>query len=1029
MKDLLREAKKAGRKKDFSRAGDLCDMAGHPLDAITYYVKGKHFLLAGQVAARIGEYAQAAGFFNKAGDAGQAAEMYIKAGQKKKAAATFEQSGQYVKAAELEEQMQNYMAAAAFYELGGRTEKAADLFARAGDNARAAELYERMMQPDGSAAIDSGAYALDHAGPRKAKYARFAGILHMKAGRFDKAGKLLQQAGLFDQAVEAYRKAGRTERATALLMRLENYEEALRLIEDNPSARIDPKMLGELYLRSGRFDRAAQEFLANGLKFKAAECFESAGNLVRAADLFLREGEIIRAADLYQGAGRHQEAARAYEEAAEWENAAHAYEKASLPREAARAHLKAGRVARAARIYMDAGEKDEAIRILQKVGSGEPAFGQSSFLLGTLFFERGLFAPAATKFEAAVQILANEDRVRGLYHLALTYEQMGRAQEACGLYEQILAVDFHHADVADRLKALAAQVGPPAPETTTTPSGVGTTSQQMLNATPQATAGSITGRLEGTRLLGQGPHATVMEAYDRILQKKVAAKKYPPRQTDGPDMIDRFLREARKVSDLSHPHLVGVFGVGEDHEGRYIIEELVEGRTLREILDEKIRLEPARIIDYSTQICDLLAYAHRQGILHRNLRPSNIFIRGDDQVKVSDFGLSRRISDPAASRDLTLCYRSPESIRSERVDRRSDIYAFGIILFEMLIGAPPFPLETAAFDHVNVPPAFPSKVDRVIPAFLRKIVKKCLAKDQARRYRSAEQILDELKASALVPGAVIADRYEIVRELGIGGMGRIYQAIDRDLDEVVALKVLRAGTGEDNYEERFLREIKMTRKITHPNVVKVFDLGSWRDHKYITMEYIDGMNIEQWVRLRPRLDIPEAIRLIIGIAQGLSSAHALGIIHRDIKPQNILLKSGTVPKVLDFGIARTSGNRDMTTAGFVMGSPKYMSPEQVQGQPLDARTDIYSLGVVMYFVFTGREPFVGDSSSVIAYKHLGELPRAPRDVNPEVPDWLSDLILRALAKNSDDRFATMEELIEALRDHQSEAVATAGSDA
>jgi len=214
--------------------------------------------------------------------------------------------------------------------------------------------------------------------------------------------------------------------------------------------------------------------------------------------------------------------------------------------------------------------------------------------------------------------------------------------------------------------------------------------------------------------------------------------------------------------------------------------------------------------------------------------------------------------------------------------------------------------------------------------------------------------------------------------------------------------------------ERFLREIKMTRRISHPNVVKVYDLGSWKEHKYITMEHIEGMNLEQWVRLQSGIDIPMAVKMLIDISRGLQSAHDLGIIHRDIKPQNILLKDGKTPKILDFGIARGAEGSDMTTSGFVMGSPKYMSPEQVQAMPLDARTDIYSMGVLMYFVFTGREPFVGDTPSVIAYKHIGEAPRPPREINAAIPEWLSDIVLRALAKDREQRFASAADLATAL---------------
>jgi serine/threonine protein kinase len=605
--------------------------------------------------------------------------------------------------------------------------------------------------------------------------------------------------------------------------------------------------------------------------------------------------------------------------------------------------------------------------------------------------------------------------VKCLYHLALTYEQLGRVEEACRLYEKVLSVDYHHADVAERLKTLAQQVSQhSAGSSTSAQKQAVRDTLRMGVATPQGIAANISGRLEVTRKLGEGRYAVVYEAYDRVLQKKVAAKRYPPATTQAPDMITRFLREAQKASELSHPNMVTVYGIGEDHEGRYILEELVDGRSLRDLLDEKIRIEPARVMEIATQVCEVLSYAHRKSVIHRDLRPENIFLIAQDQVKVSDFGLKARMTDASAAEGRSVCYTSPEAIRSERVDERSDIYALGVILYEILLGEPPFPADTASFDHLNVPPPFPTKVDRMLPAFLRKIIERCLEKDRTRRYRSAAQVLDELKASAIVPGVIIAERYEIVRELGIGGMGRIYQALDRELDEPVALKVLRAGDAEGRQVERFLWEIKMTRRISHPNVVKVFDLGSWKEHKYITMEYIEGVNLEQWVRLQSRIDIPEAIRLIVDVAHGLESAHALGIIHRDVKPQNILLKDGKVPKILDFGIARGSEGSDMTTSGFVMGSPKYMSPEQVQAMPLDTRTDIYSMGVLMYFVFTGREPFVGDTPSVIAYKHIGEAPRPPREVNPAIPAWLNDIILKALAKDREQRFASASDLAGAL---------------
>lgn len=1032
MPDLLKEARKAARKGDLSRAGDLFDLAGHPHEAIQVYVEGGHFLLAAQVASRNGDLTAAAGYFAAGGDHIQAAEVYLRSGQRRKAAVMYERAGQYLRAAEVEEKMGNLGVAAAYYETGGQLEKAAYLYAQVGNNLKAAELYEDLIRTTVEAdSGSSGAFSSEETRKRSARYARFSGILHFKAGQYTTAGPRLEEAGLFEQAVEAYRKASQTARAAQLLVRLENYAEALRVVEEDPTAKIDGRMLGELLLRGGQYARAAETFLAENLGFKAAECFESAGDLARAAQLFAAEGEHIRAADLFAAIGRFEEAAESYGRGGEDANAAQEYLRAGQPTKAVSAFVAAGQPTAAAEILLRDGDEDGAIRLLQRVKRRDAEHSKAALLLGTVFARQGLHTLALEKFEAALAGTKEQtQRARCLYNQGLAFEQMGRIDEARGAYERVLSIDYHHADVAQRVKRLARQLAaarraslPPGPagkrSLAVTPAPAEGAACDPGAETPPASSqpvaqNPVTARLDFVKVIGRGRHGEVLEAYDRALHRRVAVRKFPP-APDGPDLYGRLLREAERSRELIHPNVVTVFGTAEDASGRYIITELVEGQTLRDLFDEKVRLEPAKIMSFAQQAAELLSQAHRKGLLHRDLRPENIFIIGTDTLKIADFGLKSRFSDATEREGQLLCYASPELIRGERVDARSDIYALGVVIYEMFLGEPPFPPETAFFDHLNTPPSYPQKVDRVIPAFLKKIIGKCLEKDPARRYRSAGLLADDLRASGIVPGVIVADRYEIVREIGIGGMGRVYQAVDRELDEVVAIKVLRVTDVEGKQLERFLREIKLARRIGHPNVVKVYDLGSWRDHKYITMEYIDGVNLEQWRRLAPSVEIDATARMMIDVARALESAHALGIIHRDIKPQNILIQGGTTPKLLDFGIARSkSGEVDLTTAGFVMGSPKYMSPEQVQALPLDSRTDIYSLGVVMYFAFTGREPFVGDTPTGIAYRQIHGTPRPPEELNGAVPPWLAAAILKAMEKDAKERYASMAELASAL---------------
>jgi serine/threonine-protein kinase len=293
-------------------------------------------------------------------------------------------------------------------------------------------------------------------------------------------------------------------------------------------------------------------------------------------------------------------------------------------------------------------------------------------------------------------------------------------------------------------------------------------------------------------------------------------------------------------------------------------------------------------------------------------------------------------------------------------------------------------------------------------------MQKCLHKDPKRRYADAEMILEELEVADIVAGMILNQRYEIVKEIGLGGMGHVYKARDRDLDEIVALKVLRAEISTDPViQKRFLREIKVTRMIANPYVVKVFDTGRYKGNRYISMEYIEGISLDEWLK-KAKPDFKTMLTVIVKVMQGVQAAHAQGIIHRDLKPQNVLMDKSLNPHVLDFGIARSMDNVDVTS-GQIMGSPKYMSPEQIQGKDLDARSDQYALGVLMFLMFTGEEPFTGEDPRTIVLKHLSQLPPDMLKLNPDLPDWLHKIVLKTLEKDRNQRYASLKELMDDLK--------------
>jgi serine/threonine-protein kinase len=247
-------------------------------------------------------------------------------------------------------------------------------------------------------------------------------------------------------------------------------------------------------------------------------------------------------------------------------------------------------------------------------------------------------------------------------------------------------------------------------------------------------------------------------------------------------------------------------------------------------------------------------------------------------------------------------------------------------------------------------------------------------------------------------------------------MGTVYLARDRNLDENVAIKVLKAEVvrGDPLIAERFKQEIKVTRRITHPNVVRVHDFGQAHGLLFISMEHFKGSNLKAIVRAKGKLSVPVGLKVIQGVIAGLEAAHKLGIIHRDVKPANVVVNAKGRVKVLDFGIARLAGparNDGMTKTGLVLGSPDYMSPEQCQSEEADARSDVYSLGVMMYEVFTGTVPFRGDNLVKTLLMHMKQKPRPPRQLNPEIPEGLEKVILKCLEKSPERRYQSMVHLL------------------
>jgi serine/threonine protein kinase len=261
-------------------------------------------------------------------------------------------------------------------------------------------------------------------------------------------------------------------------------------------------------------------------------------------------------------------------------------------------------------------------------------------------------------------------------------------------------------------------------------------------------------------------------------------------------------------------------------------------------------------------------------------------------------------------------------------------------------------------------------------------------------------------------------RYEVLGELGQGAMGVVYKARDPLIDRVVAIKTINLGLAMDEkeeYEGRFYQEAKAAGRLNHPNIVTIYDVGKSGDVAYIAMEFLEGRELRDVLKEGTLLPVEQVLNIVAQVALGLGYAHEHDIIHRDVKPSNIMVISDGHVKITDFGIARMASSSVRTQTGMVLGSPKYMSPEQVMGKAIDQRSDIFSLGVMLYEMLTGQAPFDGENVNAIMYQTLNAVTPPPSTLNQSVPEMVNFIVAKALAKGVDDRYQNAKDFASDLR--------------
>ncbi|WP_372364728.1 protein kinase [Candidatus Uabimicrobium sp. HlEnr_7] len=549
--------------------------------------------------------------------------------------------------------------------------------------------------------------------------------------------------------------------------------------------------------------------------------------------------------------------------------------------------------------------------------------------------------------------------------------------------------------------------------------------------------------------LGQGAMAEVFKIYHPGLNKHFALKLTGSSLSKVGTMSDqdskRFVREARVSAQLKHPNIVSVIDNGTKGGRDYLIMDYVNGITL----DDYITKEKPSYNDclgIIIKVADALTHAHKQGIVHRDLKPGNVMLEGKEPM-LMDFGLAKPVDVDNSFTQMgtvlgTPSYMAPEQAqgRIDEIDARSDVYGLGAILYYMLTKKAPFERKVVmatlmAVVREDVVP--PSANNPDVPEKIEKICLKSLQKKPSNRFQSTEEMAKYIRAyldpqgaqnleinretmvekSSKTPKTGLAGKrikksgalakYIVKKELAKGGMGVVYLAEDPQLQRTVAIKILHSRQHASEKEnQRFIQEARMAAKLSHGNIVTVFEVGECEEGYFIAMEYFPAKDLEQLIKSRQKFfqqDIKYSCQVAIKTLEGIQHAHENNVLHRDLKPANILVRDKDL-KITDFGLA-TDATTKASGKKIFMGTPVYCSPEQIKCQKLDARSDLYSIGIILYQMLTGSVPFTGKSFDQLSAKISKRPPKAPTKLNANIPRDLENIILTALSKKAEERYS------------------------
>ena len=540
------------------------------------------------------------------------------------------------------------------------------------------------------------------------------------------------------------------------------------------------------------------------------------------------------------------------------------------------------------------------------------------------------------------------------------------------------------------------------------------------------------------------PERLLFRAFDRLLHRTVSLRI----NADTSDALRRwFLAEAEALGRLDHPAIRHVYEASVTGDIAYRVGNWIEGESLADAIARGPRPIPT-VHGLARDLLGALEHAHAYGIIVRRIVPPSLLLSNTSRGTVTDLRFcSLALPEiPATEHPTGLPFLAPEVRDGHIGDPTSDVYTAGAILYYAITATTP-PLDPAEL-------VAPREIRAIIPAALERVILRALDPDPDERYLTAAEMLEDFASDAGAFGdamislpvhpadvsdgphwearlrRALGDDYELLSTLGQGGFGRVYRVRDLHLEREVALKILHPHLTQDaGTVERFRREAQLAARLNHTNIVNIYDIAGRSGLLWYTMEIVDGPNLAQLVHADGPMSVERVLRLLREALSALGHAHALGLVHRDIKPENILLEPSGSIRITDFGLALAlRGEGRFGGATSQSGTPQFASPEQLLGERVDQRTDLYSLSAVAIFALLGRAPFSGGSVEQVLAKQTSDIVPDLATERPDVGEALAAVLGRALRNDVNARYASAGEFRSAIEEAVQKGVRRKGSD-